>query len=234
MCTVSFIPNGNTSFILTSNRDESPNRKTIAPLKYLVDGVNLMFPKDEIAGGTWIGASNQKRLICLLNGGFFAHQPKEKYRMSRGVVVIDLLTSKDVVLKINEYNFTDIEPFTVILVDWNVSLQLYELVWDGENIHFSKKPIQPTIWSSSLLYTKEVKKQREEWFEGFLNNNAVLNQENILKFHKTAGVGNKKTNLVMDRGFVQTKSITSFKKNNNDFEMRYEDLQTKNISILKQ
>jgi len=35
----------------------------------------------------------------------------------------------------------------------------------------------------------------------------------------------------MDRGFVRTKSITSFKKDKNDFVMRYEDLQTQKISL---
>ena len=60
--------------------------------------------KDELAGGTWIGASANKRLICLLNGGFVAHEPFGEYRMSRGVVVTDLLTTENIILKIKEYN----------------------------------------------------------------------------------------------------------------------------------
>ena len=57
-------------------------------------------------------------------------------------------------------------------------------------------------------------------------------EESILTFHKTAGCGNKNSNLVMDRGFVRTKSITSFKKQKNDFVMRHEDLQSEKISII--
>jgi len=231
MCTVSFIPKSNTDFILTSNRDESPHRKTLVPQRYMLDGVELLFPKDEVAGGTWSGASNKKRLICLLNGGFIAHQPKKKYRLSRGVVVTDLLTSEDVVKKINEYNFKGIEPFTIILVDWGLKLSLYELVWDGEIIHFSKKPLQPTIWSSSLLYTETVKKKREAWFSEFINTNSVISEENIINFHKTAGEGDQETSLVMDRVFVKTKSITEFSKRNGRCEMRYEDLGTNKVYI---
>jgi ribosomal protein S11 len=36
--------------------------------------------------------------------------------------------------------------------------------------------------------------------------------------------------LVMDRGFVKTKSISQFSKNNNNTFIRYEDLQTNEIS----
>ena len=232
MCTVSFIPKSNGDFILTSNRDESPNRSTLLPQIYKVNGVDLLFPKDEVAGGTWIGASDKKRLICLLNGGFDPHIPKEKYRLSRGVIVTDILTSEDAVKKINSYDFNDIEPFTIILVDYKDRLHLYELVWDGIEKHFTEKPLLPIIWSSSLLYPRIIKKQREDWFFEFLKTSETISEERILNFHKTAGNGNKDSNLVMDRGFVRTKSITSFKKHKNDFEMRYEDLQTQKISIL--
>ncbi len=229
MCTVSFIPRSNNDFILTSNRDESPNRNTLAPQLYEVNGVKLLFPKDEIAGGTWIGASTKKRLICLLNGGGVAHQPAESYRLSRGVVVTELLTSEDVVKKINAFDFKGIEPFTIILVDWSFDLSLYELVWDGENIHFSKKPLQPTIWSSSLLYSDKVKKKREIWFSDFIHSHKFLNEEEIINFHKTAGEGDKETDLIMDKIFVRTKSITEFSKRNELCEMRYEDLMTNKI-----
>lgn len=229
MCTVSFIPRSNNDFILTSNRDESPNRNTLAPQLYEVNGVKLLFPKDETAGGTWIGASTKKRLICLLNGGFVAHQPTENYRLSRGLVVTELLTSDNIAEKIITFNFKGIEPFTIILVDWSVDLSLNELVWDGENIHFSKKLLQPTIWSSSLLYSDKVKKKRETWFSEFIHSNKVLREEEIINFHKTAGEGDKETNLIMDKIFVRTKSITEFSKRNGVNEMRYEDLMTNKI-----
>ena len=93
MCTVTFIPHTADGFILTSNRDESPFRKTIPPGKYRVKESELVFPKDEVAGGTWFGYNQKGRLICLLNGGFTAHERESEYRMSRGVIVTDLLTT---------------------------------------------------------------------------------------------------------------------------------------------
>jgi len=233
MCTVSFFPKENGDFILTSNRDESPLRNTIPPEIYSVEEVNLLFPKDEKAGGTWIGISNKKRLICLLNGGFEAHIPKQKYRLSRGVIVTKLLTSDDVISEIESFNFDDIEPFTIILVDYKEELQLYELVWDGTKKHFLEKPIKPIIWSSSLLYSKGIKRKREQWFSEFLKEHKNPSEAEILNFHKLAGEGNSKTNLVMNRGFVRTKSITRIKKARNQVEMNYEDLQSQQIKIVK-
>ena len=39
MCTVTFLPLGNTDFILTSNRDEQRLRETLPPKIYEEDGI---------------------------------------------------------------------------------------------------------------------------------------------------------------------------------------------------
>lgn len=230
MCTVTFIPRSTNNFILTSNRDEAPTRNTLPPQVYEIDGVRLLFPKDELAGGTWIGASDQNRLICLLNGGFEPHERETNYRLSRGVIVTDLLTKQDAAAAIYDYDFTNIEPFTIIMVDWSDDLRLFELIWDGNNSHFKENKLVPHIWSSALLYPSEIKRKREAWFSSFLLNNISPDQEELLNFHKTAGDGNTESNLVMDRGFVKTKSISQFSKNDGHTFIRYEDLQTNEIS----
>lgn len=229
MCTVTFIPQSLSNFILTSNRDEAPNRETLPPKLYDVNNVELLFPKDVEAGGTWFGVSGRKRLICLLNGGFTAHKREVSYRMSRGIIVTDLLTSQNAVSAIETYDFKDIEPFTIVMVEWNEELRLYELVWDGVISHFSEKPLAPYIWSSSPLYSEALKKKRERWFSEFIFNNLQPSEADLLEFHKTAGDGNLESDIVMDRGFVKTKSVTQFSK----FEsacLRYEDLQTNQIT----
>lgn len=91
MCTITFTPISNHGFILTSNRDEAPGRETLPPEIYNEDGVKLLYPKDAVAGGTWIGVSDRKRVASLMNGGFVAHEPKQSYRKSRGVVLKDIL-----------------------------------------------------------------------------------------------------------------------------------------------
>ena len=224
MCTVTYLPLNNNSFILTSNRDETPLRKTISPKIYLENDVKLTYPKDELAGGTWIGKSNKNRLACLLNGGFKNHKRKLPYRMSRGVIVKNILSVDDAVTYINNFDFTEIEPFTLILVDWNTDLTTYELVWDGTNKHFQKLLQEPKIWSSSTLYTEEMKQLRKDWFDDWLKQNSVFSKENILKFHKNHNLGNPEISPKMKRKFVETVSITSTEKRNENISMDYFDV----------
>jgi hypothetical protein len=224
MCTVTFIPTSFSDFVLTSNRDEAPDRSTIPPQKYELNGTMLLFPKDTVAGGTWIGISEKQRLICLLNGGFTSHVREENYRMSRGVIVTDLLQASDFSEAVARFNFSGIEPFTMIVADWENELQLLEVVWDGAQHFVTEKSIAPQIWSSSLLYSEEVKAEREEWFSSFLFENMSPSKEDAITFHTNAGNGNPEMNLIMDRGFVKTKSITQITKDNGTVGMRYEDL----------
>jgi Transport and Golgi organisation 2 len=230
MCTVTIIPKGKNDFVLTTNRDEAPNRTSLAPDIYLVEGVKMLFPKDELAGGTWIGVSKKNRLICLLNGGLICHERKAEYRMSRGVVVNDLLASEDIVVSIEDYNLDDIEPFTLVIVDWNTSLKFFELIWDGQQKHFSALALEPKIWSSSTLYSEAMKQKRLQWFNEFKIANE-LHSASMMNFHKTAGHDNKDYGVIMDRHFVKTTSITQVEKKEDIIDMQFHDLQSNTVSI---
>lgn len=229
MCTVTIIPLKNNDFVLTSNRDEAPNRTSITPEFYEVDNTKLLYPKDELAGGTWIGISEKSRVVCILNGGFEWHERKSKYRMSRGVVAKDFMVAENIVETIEMYNFDEIEPFTIVVADWNTNLKIYELVWDGLQKHLTNIPLEPKIWSSSTLYNPAMQKERLEWFQDFKSENK-LDSENILKFHKTAGKGNINYGVIINRGFVKTTSITQIEKTDSTVEMHYESFQNNSVS----
>ena len=196
MCTLTFMPQSDGGFVITSNRDEAPGRETLMPAIYKQDGSRLLFPKDVLAGGTWIGLSDRKRFVSLMNGGFTAHKREPSYRMSRGVIVTTLLAADSLLGAIEAFSFSGIEPFTLITVDYSETLQIFELVWDGENSHLSEKPLAPAIWSSSLLYSEEMKKKREKWFANFLFEHIHPTAEQLLQFHKTAGKATLKQTLL--------------------------------------
>ncbi|WP_034888950.1 NRDE family protein [Gillisia sp. Hel_I_29] len=226
MCTVTLSRNflKNNDFVLTSNRDEAAGRSTFIPMKYTEDNVTILYPKDAEAGGTWIGLSDNCRVICLLNGEFKSHIRKDKYRISRGVVVKDFLKAKNLVELLNNYDLENIEPFTLIAGDWNMDLKFIELVWDGERKHVREIKEELIIWSSSPLYSEEMKSERISWLKDFSVNNEI-DANSLWKFHHAAGNGDKNTDVIMDRGFVKTKSITQIIKQSNAIEMIYEDLE---------
>lgn len=212
MCTVTYLPLGNSNFILTSNRDEDPKRETLHPATYKEDGVSLSYPKDKIAGGTWIGVSNKNRLICLLNGGFVKHKRAASYKMSRGVVVKNILKIDNPVSYIKEFDFSNIEPFTIVFVDWSETLTAYELVWDGDTKHFQELKQEPKIWSSSTLYDEQMKQDRKEWFAEWLEKNPNYDVETIANFHLSTDKGTDETTLKMKRSYVETVSVTTVAK----------------------
>ena len=225
MCTVTLIPLANTDFVITSNRDEAPNRTTLSPDFYTIENTKLLFPKDEVAGGSWIGVSEKQRVLCVLNGGFEMHERKDAYRLSRGVVMKDLLVAENLDKAIQDYNLEVVEPFTLVIVEWKSSMEFKELVWDGAEKYFSMLPLRPKIWSSSSLYKESMKKERLQWFDNFKEENK-LSPSAIMQFHTTAGKGNEDYGVIMNRVFVKTTSITQIKKNDNEVNMSFENLQT--------
>ena len=224
MCTVTFIYKGNNEFILTSNRDESPNRKTIPPKVSFEQEVVIISPKDVLAGGTWIGASSQKRALCILNGGFKMHERSAHYQKSRGLVVKELLTAEDLDSCIENQELANVEPFTLVIIDYQNTLGLLELVWDGANAHLKELPLQSHIWSSSTLYSDQMKMERKDWFHQFLAKEN-LQAEDLINFHLNTHADNNNYGVVMDRVFVKTTSTTQVEKLANAIEMRYYDLQ---------
>lgn len=225
MCTVTLAPLGKNDFVLISNRDEAPSRISTSPDYYKYKNTQILYPTDVESGGTWIGVSKKKRCICLLNGGFEIHERKSSYRHSRGIVVKDLLSCDTILEAVENYSLKDIEPFTMVIVDWNDELKFYELVWDGNKKHFEQLIKAPHIWSSSTLYDSAMRTKRKEWFAEFKNKNTI-NSESLARFHRTAGQGNQDYGVIMDRSFVKTTSITKVEKNGNATEMQYEDLAT--------
>ncbi len=229
MCTVTYLPLSNHNFILTSSRDVPFNReKALPPKTYLEDGINLTYPKDGKAGGTWIGISDKKRLICLLNGGFDYHTSRSYYRKSRGLIVLELLKVDDLQNALKQIDLKDIEPFTLVLVNWQKDLQLSEFVWDGTQKHLNALPLIPHIWSSATLYDVSVRQQRQDWFEEWLKQKNFT-KDAILKFHHTAGIGDSAIDLLMNRGLGGTVSITSIKKNKKILVVDYKDILTDKV-----
>jgi hypothetical protein len=222
MCTVTYLPLKNNQFILTSNRDVGYARqKALAPQEYIEDGIELFYPKDGQAGGTWIGTSSKNRALCLLNGGFVNHKSGGSYRASRGKIVIHLLKCEHIENELKTIDLIDIEPFTLVIVDWQRELKLMEFVWDGSAGHLKKLPQEMCIWSSSTLFTEEVKKLRNNWFDNWQKNNTI-DQESILKFHHDAGIGDPNVDVILKRRKVGTVSITSVSKNERGIQMDYE------------
>jgi Transport and Golgi organisation 2 len=235
MCTVTYLPLGDNRFMLTSNRDEQAVRPpALPPDLYEVNGIHIMFPKDTLANGTWIASAENGFSLVLLNGAFESHLPQPPYRRSRGLMLLDFFNFNDVKKFASDYNFSGIQPFTLLILNESNKLTMSELRWDGENLHFSEPDaLQSRIWSSATLYPAAVQLAREQWFAEWLAKHPAPDLEDVLHFHHFGGSGDVANDLLMHRPGVFTVSITVVSNRDGDTEMNYEDLIQNHVQTLR-
>ena len=223
MCTVTYISQGKGKFILTSNRDEHAARSPQNISKIHQEETTLIFPRDNQAGGSWIAASDDDKMVCLLNGAFKQHARKPTYKRSRGIMVLDFFKHETAQDFLQNYDFEGMESFTKIIFDKGV---LFETRWD-ENQLFVKEldPKGYYLWSSATLYTQKIRAKRQFWFQKWLENRTDFSLKAINNFHQNGGKWDTWNGFIMNRcDIVQTVSITNIIKKSSKFEMIYKDL----------
>lgn len=207
MCTVSFVAT-NDKIIITSNRDEKTVRPSaIPPRSYTVNGKNLIFPKDPKAGGTWFVTNADGVILVLLNGADEKHEVKLSYRKSRGLIVLDMISSLSPKDFWSEIDLENIEPFTLVLFQNNA---LFQLRWNGKEKETITLDIhQNHIWSSSTLYSSSIREKRANWFHTFMDGNSEISESKMHDFHRYTEEENDENGLVINRNDeMKTLSIT--------------------------
>lgn len=223
MCTVSFVSSNN-KFIITSNRDEQLLRPgAIEPKNYSINGKNILFPKDPKAGGTWYAVAENGTILVLLNGADEKHEVKLPYRRSRGLIVLDIISSNSAIEEWKNIDLDNIEPFTLVLFQ---SSQLYQLRWNGiEKSTLNLDISQSHIWSSSTLYPKEIREKRAIWFNKFLETKPSITEDEMYNFHRYTENDNPENGLIINRNDVmKTLSITQSIVKQNKVTLIHHDL----------
>lgn len=209
MCTVTYIPIENGDFILTHNRDEDIKRAIATPpIERMINGVKHLFPIDPQGGGTWIGISENGRMLSLLNGGTEPHEHKPPYRHSRGKVILDYFKYTDIDQFFNNYNFNGLEPFTLLIFE---DEKMFELVVNESGINLTElNTKKPYMYSSFSLYSEiSAEERRLNFFEWYYSKQNI-NQEDILKFHENFLFEDEKDkSKILDGYILNTVSITS-------------------------
>jgi Transport and Golgi organisation 2 len=232
MCTVTYFPTEK-GYILTHNRDEKPSRSPQS-LTVVKDGSrSCIYPQDQQAQGSWILIHSKGMSACLLNGAFENHEKNQPYRMSRGKILLSLAQSKHTDIWLNTYDLDQIEPFTMIICQ---DAELIELVWDGNKKYIHNLGTEiPTIWSSSTLYTPDIKLQRKQIFYQWLDNIKEYDPAAwMLRFHEVGSIGDINNNILMYRDHgPRTVSTTQVIFNQDMYSFKYYDRLKDSISVTR-
>jgi len=222
MCTVSFISSRG-QYLITSNRDEHVSRPlALEPQEKTIGSVKVLFPKDPKAGGTWFALNENGSVAVLLNGGFVNHNPTGNYMRSRGLVLLDVIASKNPFELLQEMELYQIEPFTLVLFNG----KLLEFRWDGHQKYF--RPLDKAknhIWSSATLYKDEVVDHRRKLFRKFIDGNPRISAHEVVDFHSN-NHNDFENGFIIDRDSgLKTFSVTQvIIGQNDDMVMRHLDL----------
>lgn len=223
MCTLTYLPMSG-GYALTHNRDERMDRKASAVfLKEEISGKEVYFPQDFEGKGSWFVHSEQATL-CILNGGTDTYTPQPPYRHSRGLVLLHFFEFPSAEAFAANYDFHQLEPFTLIIAEEN---KLYKLVHDADRTYMQELDAsQRHIWSSTRLYTKEVRVKREHWFSTWLQNRQDFSAPAIRHFHLTGGEGDTANDFRMSRwGILKTVSLTQVVKTIEQTELYYQNFE---------
>lgn len=216
---------------MTSNRDEHISRpQSYEPKKEEINNCKVIFPKDPKAGGTWIAVNENGIGAVLLNGAFERHIPTGNYARSRGLVLLEIISSKTPYDYLGTMDLNQIEPFTVILFDGKT---LIEFRWDGNIKHKKDLDVNKNhIWSSATLYSQEAIAHRRRLFNQFIAKNSAFNKDNIIDFHSNNHNDFENGFIINRDETLKTFSITQLVFDRNKVELNHLDLLKKELQTL--
>jgi hypothetical protein len=159
----------------------------------------------------------------LLNGADEKHIVKDSYRKSRGLIVLELMSFDSPFEAWISIDLQNIEPFTLILFE---NQKLFQLRWNETDKETKELDAnQSHIWSSSTLYSKEIRGKRANWFYSFLDIKPEINENELFNFHRYTEEENTEHGLVINRNDVlKTLSITQTVIQQNKVAIHYSDL----------
>ncbi len=222
MCTVSYISLNGKRF-LTSNRDEHISRPAaLKPNEEIVNNCRVLFPKDPKAGGTWFAVNENGVTGVLLNGAFQRHIPQGNFRLSRGLILLNIISNAAPAFHFEKIELSLIEPFTIILLEHK---QLLELRWDGINKYRKELNIDENyIWSSATLYDQEAIVKRENLFNDFMSKSSDVTEQSIIDFHHNDNNDSENGFIINRNNQLKTFSITQTVYETATIKMNHYDL----------
>lgn len=233
MCTVSYFKDKE-QVTLTSNRDEQMSRPTaLAPQKTVINGITMYYPVDPLSEGTWFCVKESGDVLILLNGANEKHISQPPYRKSRGLVLLDLAKTADLIQTWSNISLDKIEPFTVVAYS---NRTLVQLRWNSQVkslLHLDAN--LPYIWSSATLYTPEAQQMRKQWFFDFINrHHGKPNTNDLLDFHTKTAPTDTHNGLIINRNeTMRTQSVTQCNLQTDQFKLSYYDVKTHQTSVIK-
>lgn len=127
--------------VIAANRDERLDRPAEGPSVRTIQGRRVLAPRDQVAGGTWLGVNDAGLFVGVTNR---FSGPPDPSRRSRGLLVADALAQSDAARAAEvaaAHGARAHNPFHLLMADRTGA----ELVWDdGEALH--RRRLEPGLF----------------------------------------------------------------------------------------
>ena len=231
MCTVAFIPDAESGYLLGHNRDELRSRaRGLPPERHEGPGASFLAPRDPDGGGTWIGVNDSRMTLCLLNSAERdpARLPPEP--RSRGLLLWDVLAlasvdavdarldnTRELLGEVRAFHMVAALPGTraraAVSVHWR---------WDGENLVRETRE-GPAMYVSSSYDQVAVERERGAAWQRLRSGGSVPDEPALIRWLASAGETLGPFSVCMDRPNAMTVSRTLVRVGARAVEMRYLD-----------
>lgn len=214
MCTLTAFRTAD-GLLITMNRDESRLRfeaglkrtfDSIEPTQTKTDNktltkqaVELAYPVDGQAFGTWTGLSNHGVVMCLLNRYQDAHVPNA---LTRGSIIPTALKhgqANAVFEHLEQLDTLSFNPFDLLVFSVKES-RFFS--WDGTHYNFEALHLESgRMFSSSSIDAKTILPHRHKLFDTWLHQNHVGSDSENGKLNSKQPCSNKSLSETVLRGF---------------------------------
>ncbi|MFN3464837.1 MAG: NRDE family protein [Terricaulis sp.] len=217
MCTLTILRE-NSRLLVTMNRDDIATREEAPPHVWPNTDPDFVAPRDELAGGTWIGVNRHGVIACLLN----RYDAAPKGQLSRGDIVIEAMGGASIERSLSAVTSLDLgaySPFSCLVIAEGGAARLD---WTGASIRRQdcSSGAKAVMATSSSWRFDEVKAQREALFHEIMSGGGDA-AGNLAAFHTRRVRADDAWAPMMLRSQSQTKSVTQIELSPRGAEMRY-------------
>lgn len=232
MCTATYFKDRFDRIVFTTNRDEHAARPTKAPNIYHVNGERLLFPKDELAGGTWVAVNEKAYIACMMNGAEGEHEwLGTTAQKSRGQVLLDSFQFKSAHAFLEHGDFEAAHPFSLLLIK-NGEPELFAIKWNGSEKWIEKFDADvPHIWSAHTLYPEEQRNERLARFQEWSKDTSHLQSQEAFQLHQSSKASGGL--LLENSNQVNTVSVTQLLLDDSKCKMHYYEIQTQEQTTIE-
>ena len=221
MCTVTWMREHD-SYSLFCNRDERWTRKpALGPQKGELRGVKYIAPLDGDHGGSWIAVNQLGLTLCLLNR-YGEMQPDEtRTYISRGLLLIGLVDSRNtqqVTTRIHDHDLTQFRPFNLLAVSREAEVMLME--WTGSKYTLNKKAKDLLPLTSTSLTEPSIASTRKAQFRSLTSGRPTRSL--LDQFHRSHIPARGPSSVCMHREGAKTMSLSKVLVEKGEIIFEYE------------